>query len=88
MGPFLLWGKQAGRPRDEQTQTGSGTRDGKEKERKPLPWYSKTRSGGGWFVPVTCEEHHLATPPKGGDSPTRRRVAAESPGPSFLSFIN
>jgi integrase len=47
--------------------------------RKPMPWYSKTRSGGGWFVQVGGEQHPLGKHPEGEPAPRKKRGRWEVP---------
>ncbi|HEX4128920.1 MAG TPA: tyrosine-type recombinase/integrase [Pirellulales bacterium] len=41
--------------------------------RQPYPWYSETRSGGGWFVKLSNEQHFLGKQPGGIAKPVKRR---------------
>lgn len=40
--------------------------------RQPHPWYSETRSGGGWFVKLSNEQHFLGKHPIGLPKPVKR----------------
>ena len=40
--------------------------------RQPHPWYSETRSGGGWFVKLNSEQHFLGKHPVGVAKPLKR----------------
>jgi|GEM_PF-1936956 len=40
--------------------------------RQPHPWYSETRSGGGWFVKLSNEQHFLGKQPEGAAKPVKR----------------
>jgi integrase len=40
--------------------------------RQPHPWYSETRSGGGWFVKLSGEQHFLGKHPVGAAKPLKR----------------
>lgn len=40
--------------------------------RQPHPWYSETRSGGGWFVKLSGEQHFLGKRPAGAAKPVKR----------------
>lgn len=40
--------------------------------RRPTPWYSDTRSGGGWFVQLDGEQHHLGKHPEGKAAPKKK----------------
>ncbi len=47
--------------------------------RTPTPWYSKTRSGGGWFVQFDGEQHRLGKHPEGEPAPKKRKGRWEAP---------
>lgn len=40
--------------------------------RQPHPWYSETRSGGGWFVKLSGDQHFLGKHPVGAAKPIKR----------------
>lgn len=40
--------------------------------RQPHPWYSETRSGGGWFIKLNSEQHFLGKHPVGSAKPVKR----------------
>ncbi|QDU29578.1 Tyrosine recombinase XerD [Anatilimnocola aggregata] len=40
--------------------------------RQPHPWYSETRSQGGWFVKLSGEQHFLGKHPPGAAKPVKR----------------
>jgi len=40
--------------------------------RQPHPWYSETRSSGGWFVKLSNEQHFLGKHPIGLPKPVKR----------------
>jgi integrase len=40
--------------------------------RQPHPWYSETRSSGGWFVKLNSEQHFLGKHPVGLAKPVKR----------------
>jgi hypothetical protein len=39
--------------------------------KQSYPWYSDTRSGGGWFVKLSGEQHFLGKHPAGAAKPTK-----------------
>lgn len=47
--------------------------------RKPTPWYSTTRSGGGRFVQLDGEQHHLGKHPEGEPAPKKKKGRWEAP---------
>lgn len=53
--------------------------------RKPSPWYSKTRSGGGWFVQLDGEQHPLGQHPEGEPAP-KKKGRWEAPRPILDEF--
>ena len=40
--------------------------------RQPHPWHSESRSGGGWFVKLSGEQHFLGKHPAGAAKPIKR----------------
>src|SRR4051794_5513261 len=40
--------------------------------RKPWPWYSDSRSGGGWFVKLGGEQYSLGKHPDGSPPPRKK----------------
>lgn len=40
--------------------------------RQPWPWYSETRTGGGWFVKLSGEQHFLGKHPVVAAKPLKR----------------
>jgi len=49
----------------------------------PFPWYSETRSGGGWFVKLNNEQHALGKHPDNAPQP-RKRAGKWHPPQSIL----
>jgi integrase len=54
--------------------------------RKPTPWYSTTRSGGGWFVQLDGEQHHLGRHPDGVPAPRKKKGRWDAPQPILDEF--
>ena len=52
--------------------------------RQPHPWYSETRSGGGWFVKLSGEQHFLGKQPQGAAKPVKR-LGRWNPSTEILS---
>lgn len=47
--------------------------------REPWPWYSPTRSGGGWFVKLGGDQHSLGKHPIGLAGPQKKNGKWEPP---------
>ena len=43
--------------------------------KKPFPWYSDTRSGGGWFVKLNGDQNFLGKHPEDAPAPKKARTA-------------
>lgn len=54
--------------------------------RKPTPWYSKNRSGGGWFVQIAGEQHPLGKHPEGEAAPKKKKGRWEAPQAILSEF--
>src|SRR4051794_32476475 len=52
--------------------------------KKPYPWYSDTRSGGGWFVKLGGGQKFLGKHPEGARPPRRGRAGRWDPPPPVL----
>lgn len=50
--------------------------------RQPWPWFSETRSGGGWFVKLGGDQHFLGKHPIGAASPDKKK-GKWNPRPRF-----
>jgi hypothetical protein len=46
---------------------------GLRKMKKPFPWFSDTRSGGGWFVKLNGDQHFLGKHPEDAQPPRKVR---------------
>lgn len=51
--------------------------------KKPFPWYSETRSGGGWFVKLNGDQNFLGKHPEDAQPPRKRRDGKWNP-PSVI----
>ncbi len=40
--------------------------------KQPFPWYSDSRSGGGWFVKLNGEQHFLGNHPEDASQPPKQ----------------
>ena len=47
--------------------------------KKPFPWYSDSRSGGGWFVKLDTEQHFLGKQPADAPKPKKGRGGRWNP---------
>src|SRR3954470_18538162 len=47
--------------------------------KKPFPWYSESRSGGGWFVKLDGEQNFLGKRPDDAPKPRKRRDGRWNP---------
>lgn len=54
--------------------------------RKAWPWYSATRSGGGWFVKVNGEQHFLGKNPVGAAKPAKKAGRWNPPDEILTEF--
>lgn len=52
--------------------------------REPYPWYSSTRSNGGWFVKLNRDQHFLGKHPTGAAKPERKN-GRWNPPPEILT---
>src|SRR5262249_3703850 len=54
--------------------------------RQPWPWYSETRSGGGWFVKLGGDQHFLGKHPIGAASPEKKKEKWNPPSEVLEKF--
>ncbi len=54
--------------------------------RQPQPWYSETRSRGGWFVKLGGEHHFLGKQPAGTTKPEKRNNKWNPPAEILATF--
>jgi integrase len=54
--------------------------------KQPYPWYSKTRSGGGWFVKLRGEQVYLGKHPVGAPAPVKRNGRWNAPSKILAAF--
>lgn len=47
--------------------------------KKPWPWYSESRSGGGWFVKLAGEQHPLGKQPDDAGKPRKKKGKWDPP---------
>jgi len=52
----------------------------------PWPWYSKSRSGGGWFVKLNGTQHFLGKHPVGSPVPAKRNGRWNPPNEVLTEF--
>ena len=52
--------------------------------KKPFPWYSESRSGGGWFVKLDGEQHFLGKHPDDTPKPKKGRGGLWNPPAAIL----
>ena len=54
--------------------------------KQSYPWYSDTRSGGGWFVKVRGEQAFLGKHPEGAPKPVKRNGRWNPPEEILTEF--
>lgn len=54
--------------------------------KKPWPWYSESRSGGGWFVKLSGEQHSLGKQPEVAGKPQKKKGRWDPPQPILDGF--
>jgi len=54
--------------------------------REPFPWYSSTRSGGGWFVKLNGDQHFLGKQPVGAAKPEKKKGRWNAPSEVLSEF--
>lgn len=54
--------------------------------RKPWPWYSETRSSGGWFVKHNGDQHFLGKNPVGAAKPSKKAGRWNPPNEILTEF--